>query len=317
MPGLPSRVPGTQAGRADERFTGLESLRSPGRTSELLFLFEISTKRHGRLRSIAQALDLSVQAISLLFRDAVARGWVERLDGVFRPTVEGTEHLHESLEKLSADLSDRERKLAIVRRCRALAREDLAPGVRVVLSMEGGFLVAKKGEAGDSRGKVLRGARKGGLVEVGELAGILPLRPAGVRVLVLLPALLAPGGDRSALREELPSNEETLLAAEGLEAYHLVRELSGRTPVRFGTAPAAREASQKGVPSVLVVTEELLPSLLHQLAQPGPTPPLSIQTLPGPRRARPGPGRGKGPVRASGVLRGARGGSRPASPPRS
>ena len=279
---MPSRPPPAPSA---EPPVGLPSLRSPGRVSELLFLYETATRRHGRLRSIAQVLGLSVQAVSLLYRDARARGWVEEVDGTYRPTLRGIEHLHSAFGNLTVDLEARRRNLAIIRQCWAVAGEDLGPGEEVSLVMEGGFLRARKGRASPSRGRVLQRARQGDLVEVGELQGVVSLRPCPVEIYVLpeswSPRDPVPGRLSRALRQ----GSHGLLVAEGLEAYHVVEPLARTPPLRFGGAAAARDASQVGVPALVVVTQERLASLLKRLEEPPPAPPVLLRTL-GPARSR-------------------------------
>ncbi len=259
---------------------GLPALRSPGRVSELLFLYETATRRHGRLRSIAQVLGLSVQAVSLLYRDARARGWVEEVDGTYRPTLRGIEHLHNAFGNLTVDLEARRRNLAIIRQCWAVAGEALTSGEEVSLVMEGGFLRAKKGRTGPSRGRALQRARRGDLVEVGELQGVVSLRPCPVEIYVLPESWSPLDPVPARLVRVLRGGNHGLLVAEGLEAYHVVEPLAARTPpLRFGGAAAARDASQVGVPALVVVTQERLASLLKRLEEPPPAPPVLLRTL--------------------------------------
>ena len=281
MPPRPASLPSA------EPPVGLPSLRSPGRVSELLFLYETATRRHGRLRSIAQVLGLSVQAVSLLYRDARARGWVEEVDGTYRPTLRGIEHLHSAFGNLSLDLEARRRNLAIIRQCWALAGEDLAKGDPVSLNMEGGLLLATKGRRSPSRGRVLRPARRGELVEVGELQGVVSLEPCPVEIYVLPESWSPHDPIPLPLSHALRAGTHGLLVAEGLEAYHVMQRFARTPPLRFGGAAAARDASQVGVPALVVVTRERLPSLLRRLEEPPPAPPFLLRTLGRGRSRRP------------------------------
>jgi putative transcriptional regulator len=231
-------------------------------------------------------LGLSVQAVSLLYRDARARGWVEEVDGTYRPTVRGIEHLHRAFGGLTMDLEARRRNLAIVRQCRAIAGEDLRAGEEVSLRMEDGLLVAVRGRRGPSRGRVLRSARRGALAEVGELKGVVRLEPRPVAIYVL-PDSWSPDDRVPAPLLRALRSHRGLLVAEGLEAYHVVRSLVHAPVLRFGGAAAAREASQVGVPSLVVVTQERLPSLLRGLGEPPPGPPIRVSTLSGSRGREP------------------------------
>lgn len=261
------------------RDTGLGGLRSPGRVTELLFLYEIATKTHSRFRSLARTLGVSVQTISLLHRELLRRGWIQPVEGIDRPTVAGIEALHESLLGLSRDLEERQARLRIIQNCRALALAPIRKGQPVVLQMRQGWLVARPGSGGASRGRARQAARTGDLVEVTDLQGIVPLKPLPISVAVL------PGGRplaKSVFRELeglLRRERPEFLAADGLESWQALRRVTRRPIERFGVIPAAREAAQLGVPGLVVTTEENLPDLLRGFSEGSPRPTLSVRTL--------------------------------------
>ncbi len=249
---------------------GLNTLRRGGGVSELLFLYECTTREVAQLRAIAGTLGLSVQAVSHTYRALVRRGLVQARDGRYRPTVAGVDYLHAHLVDLEADLAERLERLHIVATTRALARGSIAAGTPVVLSVEDGWLVARAGTAGASRGVARTTARRGELVDVERLSGIVPLKPAPVELLTVREPELARATTRSALRAALARRPRSLLAALGVEALHLVGEVAPSRPVlRFGIASAAEEASSLGVPSTVVVLDRDLPRLLAQFGDSG------------------------------------------------
>ncbi|MGP8135890.1 MAG: hypothetical protein ACLQD8_07220, partial [Thermoplasmata archaeon] len=166
---------------------GLEALRRLGAVSDLLFLYECATRDVAQLRTIADHFGVSVQAASHTFRGLARRGLVETRDGRYRPSVAGVDWLHSALGGLHIDLSERLERLPIVRATRALARTPIPAGAPVVLAIEDGTLVARRGNRGRARGVASGAARSGDLVEVGELEGIVPLRRGSLRV-VTVPA---------------------------------------------------------------------------------------------------------------------------------
>lgn len=250
------------------REPGLRSLRRPGEVTELLLLYEITVHRHTRLRSVADALGVSVQAASLLLRELSQEGLTDLVAGAYHPTVRGIDRLHGALTSLREDLDGRLGRLQVVRRTQAVATNPLRAGQRVVLTMERGLLHARPGVRGSSRGRVLRSARAGDLVEVDELQGIVPLRPARVRCVVIPSRPGPPARLRARVERELRTFPGGLVGAEGVEAYHLL-ERSSKAPVtRFGVAAAAREAAQMGVPALVLVSEDRLPGFLQRLAEP-------------------------------------------------
>lgn len=257
----------------------MDALRRPGRVTELLLLYELATRPQGRLRPMAKTLGISVQAVSYLQRNLARRGWVEFADGTYHPTLAGVAALHASISSLQDDLVRRSEHLRLIRRCRAVAQTRLERGELVSLKIDRGILHARRGRAGPSLGRVVEGAGAGELVEVSDLRGILPMTPAPVHCW-LVPE--SPPKAREVIRHvqrALRALGPSLVAAEGLESYHLLRRLVPGEVARFGVAAALREASQLGVPSLVVVTPDRAPTLLRKLAEPAPGVPVQVRSF--------------------------------------
>ena len=254
------------------RPSGLGALRRIGTVSDLLFLYECATREVAQLRTIADRLGLSVQAASHTFRGLARRGLAELKEGRYRPTVAGVDWLHSALGTVRDDLSDRLDRLPIVRTTRAIAASNLAAGSRVGLSIRDGTLTARAGASGPSHGTARTAARRGELVEVVDLQGIVPLPTGRLRLLSLPAERLHDPRLIRMLRAAVGSPPTGLLAAQGLEAYHLVgRAVPGRAIVRFGIAAAVTEATRLGVDCTVVVVDREVPRLFDQFE--GPEPP--------------------------------------------
>ena len=260
--------------------SGLAALRKGGTVTELLFLYECATLEPTQLRPIAERLGLTVQAVSHSFRQLRRRGYVAVHDGRYRPTVEGVAWLHETLRNLADDLRERIERVHVIRSTRAVALATIAPGATVSLELRHGLLSARPGATGPSRGRVVKGGRKGALVEVTDLEGIVPLRPAPIRVRTISASDLADPHLRARVRESLLGDPLALVAAEGLEAYQVLTTAVNQPIVQFAAGSACLEASRLGVASYLLVLDTDLPRVLAQFA--GPSPPrLEIAPLAG------------------------------------
>jgi predicted transcriptional regulator len=268
-------MPRGRAAPASGEFAGL---RRAGGVTELLFLYECTTLEPLQLRPIAERLGLTVQAASHTYRSLSRRGLVEHRDGRYRPTVRGTAFLQESLAQLGEEVRTRLGRLDVVRSCRAVALAPLGVGERVSLELVDGLLSARPGATGPSRGTVLRAARRGSLVEIGQLEGIVPLSAGAVHVRTLSPHDLTDARLPRRLRALVQRTRGGWLGAQGLEAYQVLRSATDRPIVRFAVGAAAREASQLGVPSTLLVLEGELPRLLAEFGGTQP-PPLDVTPL--------------------------------------
>lgn len=256
---------------------GLDALRRGGAATELLFLYACATLEPTQLRPVARELGLTVQAVSHSFRQLRDRGLVSVQDGRYRPTVEGVAWLHESLMYLAEDVRDRIDRLHVIRSTRAIAGNRIRGDDIVSLELRDGLLVAREGRGGPSRGRAMAPAAPGDLVEVGDLEGIVPIVPAQVVVRTLSEADLSDPSLRIRLQAVLPP-AGSLLAAQGLEAYHSVQQATDRPIQRFAAASACLEASRLGVPSTVVVLERDLPELLSVFSVSNP-PPLDVGPL--------------------------------------
>jgi predicted transcriptional regulator len=270
---------------------GLAGLRRGGTLAELLFLYDCATESSSRLRPIADRLGVTVQAVSHSYRRLARRGLVEIRDGRYHPTVAGIAWLHGVLGALAEDAFVRQKRLHIIRSCRALAAATVAEDTDVSLRLVDGLLTAVPGLSGGSRGRTAHAARAGELVEVRDLAGILQLYPAEVRIIPIPSAALSDPSLPERLANAVEASRPDVVAAQGLEAYYLLRKARTGPIVRFAVGQACREAAQVGVRSTVVVLDEELPRLLAQF--PGSDPPtLVVRPLSG--RARPGTRRGRG-----------------------
>jgi putative transcriptional regulator len=261
----------------------LAALRRSGTVTELLFLYECATLEPTQLKPIAQRLGLTVQAVSHVYRQLIRRGYVEHQDNRYRPSVRGVAWLHESLGGLGEDVRERLSRLQVVRSCRAIALTDLTEGDPVSIELKDGLLSAAAGSGGASRGRVAKGGRRGSLVTISDLEGIVPLLPATVSVRTLSESDLVDPSLADRLQAELDRRPAGLVGALGLEAYHALRSVTDRPIERFAVAEGSREASRIGVPSRLFVLESELPRLLASFAETNPPP---VEVLPLPRLVR-------------------------------
>lgn len=269
---------------------GLRALRRAGTVTELLFLYECTTVEVTQLRPVAERLGLTVQAVSNVFRALVRRGLIERRGGQYRPTVEGVAWLHEGLAGVADDVRERLAHLYVVRSTRARAEAPIAKGSAVSLELVDGLLSARPGAAGASRGVARVGAPAGGLVEVERLEGIVPITPAEISVVTIAEDEIDDPGTRARLREAVPSTS-ALVAAEGLEAYLLLRRAWDGPILRFAVASASAEAARVGVSATVFVLERDLSRLFANWGG-GRPPSVDVRALRSVRRAgRPERGR--------------------------
>lgn len=266
------------SGHARPEGSGLAGLRRRAEVTELLFLFECTTAPPTQLRPIAERLGITVQAASHAYRALARRDLVEVRDGHYRTTVGGVAWLHTRLDALQEDLGRRIDRLHVIRSARAVAGGDLRAHDVVRLQVRDGWLTALPGRGGSSRGRAAHAARRGALVEVVDLEGIVPIRRGTVSVVVVDGRRTEDGRLVPRLRASLRGSG--LVAAVGLEAAHLLERVTEAPVLRYGVGSAVIEASRLGTDTTVVVVDTLLPRFLEQLGAPDP-PPIHVATLAG------------------------------------
>lgn len=256
----------------------MPELRRSGTVTELLFLYECVTDPPARLQPIGERLGVTVQAASQAYRRLRASGLVEFRDGRYRATVTGIDWLHRALGGFRDDIEARLRRLHVIRSSRAVALGPLRKGDRVALEMQDGVLSARPGLRGRSLGRAAEDAATGALVAVDQLEGIVPIQRGRIRVLTVDPGRVEEGPLTAALRRQLDHSEPGLLAAQGLEPYHLLRRATDRPIARFAVGATAAEAAELGVSSTVVVLADDLPRFLEQFSEPNP-PAIDVRPL--------------------------------------
>ena len=148
----------------------LRDLRASTRT---LFLYEVTTSRHTRLRTIADRLGMTVQGASEYAHGLQRDGLLAFTNGEYRAAKKGVEFLHDRLLELRGFVDRAGKAMAFVETTSAIAGGSTRQGSRVGLFMEDGLLVAYPGRASPSMGVAVHDASKGDLLAVRDLEGIV------------------------------------------------------------------------------------------------------------------------------------------------
>src|SRR5256712_3339601 len=163
----------------------MELLRNLRASTRVLFLYEVTTSRHSRLRTIAERLGMTVQGCSDYAHGLEREGRLRGVDGEERATKKGSEFLHDRLVDLRSFVERARREMAFIETTAAMAGNTIRNGNQVGLFMEGGMLVAFAGRSSPSSGVAVRHAAKGGRVgggralrEVARLPGRSHIREA-------------------------------------------------------------------------------------------------------------------------------------------
>lgn len=256
------------------------ALRDRTRITRILILAELQRAPGVTLSDVAKRLDVTVQAVSTHAKSLVAAGWLTNRDGQFDVTPKGLQTLHEGVRSLHDAIEAVASPLAVIHVASAIAASAIRAGEEVGLFMADGDLEAKPGRPGPSRGRARNNAKPGEEVVVGDLRGMVQLRP-GRLVVVTVPGP-AEGGialvDRDALRKLLAAKiQAQRVAAHGTGARILARSMAkdgrGRVDLECAADRAAFNAAERGLDVLLYASRDRLPEVIQSFER------LNLETL--------------------------------------
>src|SRR5213594_1941559 len=236
----------------------MELLRNLRASTRVLFLYEVTTSRHSRLRTIAERLGMTVQGCSDYAHGLERDGLLAMVDGEYRATKRGVEFLHDRLVDLRSFVERARREMAFIETTAAMAGNTIRNGNHVGLFMEDGVLVAFAGRSSPSSGVAVHDAAKGDLLAVRSLEGIVALRPGRIIIgrVSLRGAGRRPLPPTAATKRILRQADDFIVAALDVGGLAAAKELGLKPRIEFGVVPAAVEAAERGVNVLLLAPEE-------------------------------------------------------------
>jgi putative transcriptional regulator len=245
----------------------MRMLRDLRLSTKVLILYELVKAPAIGQRDLAATLDVTPQAVSEYLKHMEEEALVEREGRTIRPTMVGFQFLQEHLQELGDFAYQAMRDVNVINSCAAIAGENLEDGEPVVLELEDGDLVARKGKWGPSTGVAGRTAKKGEDLAVVELEGMLEHRPGRVDI-VTLPSALEGGtsaADVEALGGLLASSPSRTLAVLDPVGLVAARVLGLEVDIRFGVDRGALDAALRGLDVVVLGARDQVGAMLDAL----------------------------------------------------
>lgn len=245
----------------------MEPIRTKALSTRLMLLLEVHNHRHAKLKTLADRLDISVQAVSDYLKRLSNDELVEFQDGAWKPTKRGTAYLHQTMRGLRKFLDESMGSLRIIDETFALAADRIHADDEVGLLMKDGRLHASARAKSRSRGRARTEADAGQLLLVGDLKGMVELAPAPITFLAHPDFPTGPSLER-ARREAKRLNstpQRLLVATHDLSSLAWAWALGLEVDLEFTPLAAAQDAAQRGVPVLYLVSHRDLPSCLATL----------------------------------------------------
>lgn len=220
---------------------------------------------------VADAVGITSQAVSDYLQSLIEEGYAEKHGrGRYEVTKEGvdwlisrTDELREFTRYVSEEVIDHVETETV------LAEEPIEEGERVSLEMREGVLRATT-EAEDTEGATavaITSGVGGEAVGVAEFEGVVDYETGDVTVVPVPPVTEGSSVDKGAVRRE--SERADILAVTGTESLVTARDAELEPDIRFGTPEAVREASMRGLSSVVLAVEDEAGGVTDRLRESG------------------------------------------------
>jgi putative transcriptional regulator len=245
-------------------------LKSKNLATKFQIMVEIAAHQPNiQQKDIAPRLGITSQAVSEYIRELMKDGWLSSQGrSRYKVTKEGVDWVLQMSRQLHSYAWSVSKVVADISTTTAIADSDLSAGQPASLYMKDGLLFASnviKRKA--AKGMTVTEAKKGQDVGIRNIEGVIKLEPA--KVMIGKVPNVQNGGSKSTnlarLKREV--KEAKLVGALGTEALVALRQIGVKPDYVHGVREAAIEAAYRGLPCLVVCSENNVSILAQRLEE--------------------------------------------------
>jgi putative transcriptional regulator len=247
-------------------------LRDKGEFTKFQILFEIMRNQpHIKQKDIADALGITIQAVSKYFKKLSKEGFLEagseRAD--YRLTAKAATKLRDDLRNLENYVLSLKHEMKIERALPALATQPIKAGEEVGIIMKEGIMyaVAKDNISAEAKGIAMTNASAGEDLGLKNLRGKVKLRKGKI-LIVKLPSIRR-GGSRAvdlakvkAFYDEFKPDRVGVMGAVGRA---VLNKLGLKADLEFGISSAAAIAASRGLNVLVLVVGRMVNRMIEEI----------------------------------------------------
>jgi len=247
-------------------------LRDKGEFTKFQILFEIMRKQpHIKQKDIADALGITIQAVSKYFKKLSKEGFLEagseRAD--YRLTAKATAKLRDDLRNLENYVLSIKHEMKIERSLPALATQPVKAGDEVGIIMKEGIMytVARDNPTTVAKGTAMTDANAGEDLGLKNLRGKVKLKQGKI-LIVKLPSIRR-GGSRvvdltkvKAFYDEFKPDRVGVMGAVGRA---VLNKLGLKADIEFGISSAAAIAASRGLNVLVLVVGRMVNRMIEEI----------------------------------------------------
>ena len=247
----------------------MKLLRDKSFSTQILILYELYTKPHSKLTSIAEKIGVTQQAVSDYMKKMIKQDLVQKIDGEYKPTIKGTYLLQNELSNLKNFVDERIDKLSLIKNCAALAKTPVKPGEKVGLFMEGGWLVAYANKQSSSVGLANNIANEGEYITLGNLDGIIDHKIGKLNFFELPSPFTSKQKriDTESIKKRLQTMNIDRVGVLDVIAKSICKKIGIKPDFEFGVIYAAIDAAQRGLNTAIFGYDEKIRETLKILEE--------------------------------------------------
>jgi len=247
-------------------------LRDKGEFTKFQILFEIMRNQpHIKQKDIADALGITIQAVSKYFKKLSKEGFLEagseRAD--YRLTAKAAAKLRDDLRNLENYVLSLKHEMKIERALPALATQPIKAGEEVGIIMKEGIMyaVAKDNISAEAKGIAMTNASAGDDLGLKNLRGKVKLRQGKI-LIVKLPSIRR-GGSRAvdlakvkAFYDDFKPDRVGVMGAVGRA---VLNKLGLKADLEFGISSAAAIAASRGLNVLVLVVGRMVNRMIEEI----------------------------------------------------
>jgi putative transcriptional regulator len=247
-------------------------LRDKSESTEFQILLEVMRNQpHVRQKDIADAVGITIQAVSKYFKKLAKEGLLEagseRAD--YRLTPKASEALHDYLKNLDRYVTRVKSDLKVERLLPALATQPLHEGETAGLLMKDGVLHAVKSNHPEAEafGTVATDARSGEDVGLIDVHGKVKSKPGKI-LMVKLPSIKE-GGSRAVnlakVRQLYKEFRPDRVGVMGVVGRAVLNKLTLEADFDFGITRASALAAERGINVFVLVVGRMVSRMIEEI----------------------------------------------------
>ena len=247
-------------------------LRDKGEFTKFQILFEIMRNQpHIKQKDIADALGITIQAVSKNFKKLSKEGFIEtgseRAD--YRLTAKATAKLRDDLRNLENYVLSIRHEMKIERALPALAMQPVKAGEEVGIIMKEGIMytVAKDNPIAEAKGTAIANANAGEDLGLKNLRGKVKLKQGKI-LIVKLPSIRR-GGSRAVDLEKVKTFYQEFkpdrVGVMGAVGRAVLNKLGLKADLEFGISSAAAIAASRGLNVLVLVVGRMVNRMIEEI----------------------------------------------------